>query len=207
MTFCLCNNCMASPLSLAVGPRPYKEDYLQIFKCVSFWLHSFCGYWEGWDPVNRFNHTSWMAIVTPTDRPKTARNRCVIEVFGGVCVLSHCFWVFSVVVWAFVVWLIQISSFFSSDPRPVTMTSQPIRFFTNFMTWIPSLTFTESRVVSMEHLQRVWHVSRKRLSFRTPGSVPFWDLLIPLLFSRTCRSFSRLFILNIPRYTFSICSH
>ena len=26
------------------------------------------------------------------------------------------------------------------------------------------------------HLQRVWHVSRERLPFRAPGSVPFWDL-------------------------------
>ena len=31
-----------------------------------------------------------MAIVTPTDRPKSVRNRCVIEVFGGVLVLSRC---------------------------------------------------------------------------------------------------------------------
>ena len=31
----------------------------------------------------------------------------------------------------------------------------------------------------MEHLQRVWHASRERLPFRTPGSVPhFWDLLM-----------------------------
>ena len=29
-----------------------------------------------------------MTIVTPTDRPKSVRNRCVIEGFGGVCVLS-----------------------------------------------------------------------------------------------------------------------
>ena len=27
-------------------------------------------------------------------------------------------------------------------------------------------------VVSMEHLQRMWHASRERLPFRTPGSVP-----------------------------------
>ena len=39
----------------------HKEDYLQIFKCVSFWLHGFCSEWEGWVPVNRFNHISWMA--------------------------------------------------------------------------------------------------------------------------------------------------
>ena len=25
----------------------YKEVYLQIFKCVSFWLHGCCGEWEG----------------------------------------------------------------------------------------------------------------------------------------------------------------
>ena len=39
----------------------------------------------------RFNHTSQVAIVTPTDHPKSACNRCVIEVFGGVFVLSCCF--------------------------------------------------------------------------------------------------------------------
>ena len=47
-------------------------------------LHNCCGEWEGWDPVKWFNHTSWVAIVTPTDRPKSVRNRCVIKVFGGV---------------------------------------------------------------------------------------------------------------------------
>ena len=35
----------------------YKEDYLQIFNCVSFWLHGCCGNLEGWALVNRFNHT------------------------------------------------------------------------------------------------------------------------------------------------------
>ena len=65
-----------------------------------------------------------------------------------------------------------------SDPSP-TVTSQPIRLSTNFMTLIPTLTFTESWVVSMEHLQRLWHASRERLPFRTPSSVPpFWDLLV-----------------------------
>ena len=47
-----------------------------------------CGWWEGWVHVNRLNHTSWMAVITPTDRPKSVRNRCVIEVCGGVFVLS-----------------------------------------------------------------------------------------------------------------------
>ena len=32
-------------------------------------------------PVNQVNHTSWVAVVTPTDRHKSVRNRCVIELF------------------------------------------------------------------------------------------------------------------------------
>ena len=48
-------------------------------------------------PVNQVNNTSWVAVVTPTDRPKSVRNRCVIELFCGVvCVVSlpfrHFFW-------------------------------------------------------------------------------------------------------------------
>ena len=35
-----------------------------------------------------------MAIVTPTDRPKYVRHRCVIKVCGGVIVLSCCFFFF-----------------------------------------------------------------------------------------------------------------
>ena len=54
-----------------------------------------------------------MDIVTPTDRPKSAPNRCVIEVFGGVCVLSRCFLGFSVDAGAFVIGLSRISSYFS----------------------------------------------------------------------------------------------
>ena len=54
-----------------------------------------------------------MAIVTPTDRPKSVNNRCVIEVFDGVFVLSRCFLDFSVDVGAFVIGLSQISSFFT----------------------------------------------------------------------------------------------
>ena len=34
--------------------------------------------------VNRFNHTSGVTALTPTDRPKSVRNRYVIKVFGGV---------------------------------------------------------------------------------------------------------------------------
>ena len=64
-------------------------------------------------PVNQVNHTSWVAVVTPTDRPTSVRNRCVIELFMALFVLSLCPFDISVSVWAFVIGLSQISSFFS----------------------------------------------------------------------------------------------
>ena len=50
----------------------------------------FCGYWEDWGPVKRFDHTSWVAVATPTDRPKSVRNYCVIKGFGDVFVFYSC---------------------------------------------------------------------------------------------------------------------
>ena len=52
-----------------------------------------------------------MAIVTPADRPKLVRNRCVIEVFGGVLCVVTLLLDFSVGVRASVIGLSQISSF------------------------------------------------------------------------------------------------
>ena len=54
-----------------------------------------------------------MTAVTPTDRPKSVCNSCVIKVFGGVFMLSRCFLDCSVDVGVFVTGLGQISSFFS----------------------------------------------------------------------------------------------
>ena len=50
----------------------YKEIYIQIFKCVSFWLHGCCGEWEG-GPVNQVNHTNRMDVVCChlIDRPQS----------------------------------------------------------------------------------------------------------------------------------------
>ena len=46
-------------------------------------------------PVYQINHTSWVAVVTPTDCPKSVRNRCVIDLFCGVvCVVTLPFWHF-----------------------------------------------------------------------------------------------------------------
>ena len=42
----------------------------------------------GWarEPVD---HTSWVAVVAPADRPKSVRNCCLIELFcGAVCVAT-----------------------------------------------------------------------------------------------------------------------
>ena len=50
-----------------------------------------------------------LSIVTRTDRPMSVRSRCVIEVFGDVFLLSHCFLAFSVGVGAFIIGLSHIS--------------------------------------------------------------------------------------------------
>ena len=59
--------------------------------------------------VNQVNHTSWVALDTSTDRPKSVRNRCVIELFMALFVLSLCPFDISVGVGAFVIGLSQIS--------------------------------------------------------------------------------------------------
>ena len=41
------------------------------------------------------NHTSWVAVVTLTDRPKSVRSRCLIELLCDVvCVVALPFWHF-----------------------------------------------------------------------------------------------------------------
>ena len=67
-----------------------------------------------------------------------------------------------------------------SDNWP-TVTFQPIRLSTHFMTLIPNLTFSELWVVSMEHLQRVWHASRERLPFQSPPSTFFGLACAPIV--------------------------
>ena len=54
-----------------------------------------------------------MALFTPTDRPKSVRNRCLIELFCGVVCVVTCPFDVSVGVGAFVIGLGQISSFLS----------------------------------------------------------------------------------------------
>ena len=68
-----------------------------------------------YNSLNRFNHTSWMAVVTQIDRPKSVCNRR----FSGVFVLClDCF--ISDGIGAFVIGLCQISSVFSLSKRIYT---------------------------------------------------------------------------------------
>ena len=107
----------------------YNEVYLQIFKRVSFWLHGCCGEREG---------LSWVAVVTPTDRPKSVRSRCVIKLFCGVvCVVTLPFLHFC---WcrAFVIGLSQIYSFFSCI--------QNLLVFLDFLTFKEKKSFTNLKI-------------------------------------------------------------
>ena len=54
--------------------------------------------------------TSGVAVITTTNRPKSVRNRFAMDVFGGIFLLSRCFFIF---LRASVIGLSQISSFFS----------------------------------------------------------------------------------------------
>ena len=63
------------------------------------------------------NHTSWVAVVTPTDCPKSVRNCCLIELFVALFMLSLCPFDISVGIGAFVIGLGQISSFLSLPDR------------------------------------------------------------------------------------------
>ena len=59
---CLCNyfhglSALVGRWSSVVIRRIIYTFKLHILIFVVFLLHSFCGKWEGWDPVHRFNHT------------------------------------------------------------------------------------------------------------------------------------------------------
>ena len=51
--------------------------------------------------------------------------------------------------------------------------SQPMRRFTNFMTFIPIFTFTEMQVIVMQHLRWMWHAIRECLLIQHMVPSPF----------------------------------
>ena len=85
---------------------------------MSIWFYSFCCKWEGWDPVNRSNNTSWVALVTPTDRPKS---EIIVKskFWWRFYVVKLLFEFFSVGVGVFVIGLSQMPSFFSYSYSPM----------------------------------------------------------------------------------------
>ena len=59
----------------------------------------------------------------------------------------------------------------------------PIRHYTSLWHYYRIKPFLLNRtfhkiLVSLEHLQRVWHADRGRVLLRTPGPVPLWDLQV-----------------------------
>ena len=55
-----------------------------------------CGKWNDLNPIYQLTRTSLVAVGNQTDRPKSVRNHCVIEVFGGVFCFNFAFFKFSV---------------------------------------------------------------------------------------------------------------
>ena len=80
--------------------------------CVPL-IIQFCGYRECWDLINRFNPTSWVAVDTPTDLPKSVRICFCNRNFWRFCVVTLLFGFYSVGVGTLAIGLSQISSFFS----------------------------------------------------------------------------------------------
>ena len=81
--------------------------------------------------ADRLRTVSWSNYChpTPTDRPKSVRNRCVIELFVALLVLSLCPFDISAGVGAFVIGVSKICSFFSSSYFEAFFLNNP--FFQN----------------------------------------------------------------------------
>ena len=76
---------MTSLLGVAAG---LFEVYLQTLNVCPYDYTAVAGSGKV-GPVTQVNHTSWVTVVTPTDRPKSVRSRCIIELFCGVvCVVT-----------------------------------------------------------------------------------------------------------------------
>ena len=115
------------------------------------------------------NHTSWVAVVTPTDRPKSVRNRCLIELFCGVvCVVALSFWHFC--------WCITSFGFCHRTGSDLFLFVIKVFFHINLISrWYTSekkitrLCFHDSTIINFFHCNEgfillwVWHVDRGNL--------------------------------------------
>ena len=83
-----------------------------------------------------------MAIVTPADRPKSVRNRCVIEVFGGVLCVVMLLFGFFCRCRGFCHGLSQISSF-SLDVKSLLL--HRVNSYSTQLICIPNEIFIENK--------------------------------------------------------------
>ena len=114
------------------------------------------------------NHTSWVAVVTPTDRPKSVRNSCLIELFCGVV------YVVTLSLWHFC-WYRGFCHRTGSDLLLFVL--------------IPILTLLPNFGGFHRTLQRVRLANRGRLLLRKPGPVPFGTCIcsnVETILSWTC---------------------
>ena len=103
---------MTSPLGWLLVCCLYMEVYFQIINVCPFDYTAVAGSGKV-GPVNQVNHTSWVAVITPTDRLSRSVTTVVSNFFVALFVLSLCLFDISVGTGAFVIGLSQISSFFS----------------------------------------------------------------------------------------------
>ena len=119
-----------------------------------------------------------VVIVTQTERPKSVRNIFVIEVFGGVFMLSICMLDFSVVDGAFVGGLSQISSFFSDIKSQITLETAAIFFLENlFLKQGISMEYVMVNFIFMGLLDLRGARTEK---YKTKNSCTLWDSILPV---------------------------
>ena len=85
--------CFATPLNLPAWRGCWYVVYIRrfIYKFLNVCPFDYTAVVGSW----KVNHTSWVVNVTPTDRPKSVRNRSVIELFcDAVCVVILPLWHF-----------------------------------------------------------------------------------------------------------------
>ena len=137
----------------------------------------------------------WVSVVTPTDRPKSVRNRCVIELSCDVVAFSLSPFDISIGVWAFVIGLSQISSFFFLHVRHFIFTiileldfHYKICFHilseTNYyiifnpLCWLPCILslFNDNYIYMcnefLEHAQ--WHIPSTNQKYNNPWRYQSW---------------------------------
>ena len=94
----------------------------------------------GWWARKPVNYNRLVDVVTPTDRLKSVRNRCIIEVFVALFVLSHYTFEISVGLGDFVIGLNQISSFsFILHEKGHPIVGPP--FFDHLHTYVPTFSY------------------------------------------------------------------